>query len=189
MFNGSALDDYQEAGGLTEAEAREEAIEDAKMMIQVQADKDLQPAEYKTRCQRLRKQTCDELADGRDWQQKQADGATEAAEAEADQGLPDPFDGQDCIVCGSEPDRKVAVPVCGSHYGLVTDMRDRGESLTQVTRAQADLPADPDPPDRDPETMAVDGLCQLFDFQEQEARAVLDRIDQAAAQPEGTADD
>jgi hypothetical protein len=37
--------------------------------------------------------------------------------------------------------------------------------------------------------MAVEGLCQLFDFQEAEARAVLDRIDQAAAQPEGTADD
>lgn len=188
MFHGSALEDYQEAGDLGETEAKERAIEDAKMMIRVQTDQDLQPAEFQTRCQRLRKQTCDELADGRDWGEKQADGATQAAEAEAERGLPDPFDGQDCMVCGQDPDRKVAVPVCGSHYGLMTDMRNRGESLTQVTRAQADLPADPDPPDRDPETKAVEGLQELFGFQEQEARAVLDRIDQAAGQPDGRPD-
>jgi len=74
------VQEYAEAGDLTEEAARQEARDDAKLMVDVQAKHDLTLAEFKKRLGRCRKETIDSLRDQRSLEDKRADGQADRAE-------------------------------------------------------------------------------------------------------------
>jgi hypothetical protein len=188
MLGPSALQDYADAGGLTEEEAREHAVRDAKLMVDVQAEHNCTVTEFGRRCERCRNESCQKLADGRNLNQRQADGQRERAEADhtpAETPDPDP-----CLICGADrPNRrKAAIPVCANDYGKIQNMVQAGD----VLMANAEVPAQPnrDPlEDADPEEMAVRGLSQLFEMDPEEAAGLLQELDTQLSQAPQEADD
>jgi len=78
MLSENSVEQYAQAGGLEDDEAYERCVQDAKLMIDVQAQHDLQVGEFRDRCKRCQQETLDQLRDGRTLDERQA--ATSRAE-------------------------------------------------------------------------------------------------------------
>jgi hypothetical protein len=181
LLTGNALEGYQEAGGLDEAEAYEQGVQDAKLMIDVQAEHELPVGEFRKRTKRCRKETIDELRDQRTLEEKRADGQAEAAETEVRTGPgPEPPE-QDCMVCGSPADRKIALDVCREDYGMLSEMKANGE----VLMAQAEGSSPPQAVtagETDGSEEAVEALAAAAGIAPEQARQVVDHVQQEASQ-------
>lgn len=172
MLNSNNLERYQEAGDLTAAEARERAQQDARLMIDVQGQHDLGVGEFRERCKRCRKETLDQLSDGRDAVEKQTDGMNQAADRKE---TPPPDEVlEPCMVCGSDRpmNRRKSIPVCAEDYGMLADMESRGDVLlanADVDGETRELPAD----QLEPREMAVSGLSQELDVTPEQALQII----------------
>jgi ParB/RepB/Spo0J family partition protein len=185
----NTVEAYADAGNLTRAEAYDEAEKDAKLMIDVQQEHDLQVGEFRKRCSRLKKQTKDELDDNQDWGDKQ--GEAQAKKANNRDTGPDPPEPDPCLVCGGDRPhgRRFAVPVCADDYGMLSDMEARGELL--IANAEAEPAPDSLPHgDLSPREMARQGLAEFLGAPASEVDQVLDQLEQQAAQaPQEAAND
>lgn len=189
MLSSNSIDRYQEAGNLDDRAAWERAVDDARLMVDVQAEHELQVGEFRTRCQRCQKETFDELKDQRSVDDKRADGQTSTAEQTAQgyqDNTPDP---EPCLVCGQDADRKIAVDVCREDYGMLSEMKATDEVLMANADAQATPAGLPD--DNDGVDMtAAEALSKAANVSTDEAQAVIEEVRQQAAQspPEATHD-
>jgi len=132
-------DEYAHVGNLEDEQAREYCIEDARLMVDVQVDHELSVTEFRKRCSRRRKERLQELRDNRTHEEKIADGQEARAEGEERSHTPTDTPDRHCMVCGSPADRKIALDVCRSDYGMLSDMQARDELLLE----QADPAAPP----------------------------------------------
>lgn len=188
LLSSNSIDTYQEAGDLDPDEARQQAIQDAQLMVDVQDRHDLQVGEFRNRVKRCRQETLDELRDGRSQTEKQADGATQAAEQRERASTPRDPPEDTCMVCGDPADRKIAVDVCREDYGTLSSMRANDELLTNH----------PDPAAIDPNTPgdlngtfeeAAQVLSKTIGISPEESLRVVKELDsQAAAALSGDAD-
>jgi len=181
LTTGNSIEGYQEAGGLDEEEAYQRATEDARLMIDVQAEHDLSVQEFRRRTKRCRKETIQGLRDQRDLDEKRADGQTETAETQVNTGPGPKVPTPDCLVCGNEADRKIAVDVCREDYGMLSEMKANDE----VLMAQADSsgprpPANAEPSDSTGE--AAEALANAAGIDPRQAQQVVEQVQQEAAE-------
>jgi hypothetical protein len=188
LLSSDSLKRYGQAGNLDQEAARQKAIEDAKLMIDVQGQHDLQVGEFRKRVKRCRKETLDQLQDQRSLDEKRADGQTAKADRDhtpAEVEAPDP-----CLVCGGErPNRrKIAVNVCREDYGMLSEMQANGD----VLMAQAEAPSQPAevPADGDggPQDLTA-ALAAELGIPEEQAGQVLGELQQQATQAQQEAAD
>jgi hypothetical protein len=139
FLSDNTAEDYAHTGGIELEEARELAREDAQLMVDVQAEHDLSVTEFRKRCSRRLKERKQELSDRRTHGEKIADGHTEQAEQAERDHTPTATPERVCLVCGDSADRKIAIDVCNSDYGMLSDMQARGELLLE----QAESPETP----------------------------------------------
>lgn len=189
FLSGDTAEAYADAGGLTEQEAHERAVEDARLMVDVQQQHDLQVGDFRDRCQRKKKETIDQLQDQRSPEQKQADGQRKAADSQhtdPDEARPDP-----CSICGGErPNRRrYALNVCESDYGMLSELEANGNTL--VANAET-APADGQPALEDvpPRQKVAQGLHEAYGLPKEEAAGFFDEVgDQIQQAQEATGDD
>lgn len=142
----NTVEQYAAAGGLDDEEAHQRALEDARLMVDVQADHDLSVTEFRERCKRCRKDTLDQLSDQRTLDEKRADGQTQAAEDRESTLPPEEISEDSCIVCGNPADRKIAVDVCRKDYGMLSDMKANDDVLMAQASSEPAGPASPPEP-------------------------------------------
>lgn len=185
----NTVDRYQDAGGVDEDAAHDRAVEDARLMIDVQAEHDLQVGEFRDRCRRKKKETIDQLADQRNIDEKRDDGQASRADQKADLGLPAEQEPNPCMVCGQDAATKIALDVCRSDYGMLSEMKANDE----VLMAQADSDGTPQldaPDDADPSHRAAQALAAATDIHPDQALEVVQQVRQEAAQaPQEATDD
>jgi ParB/RepB/Spo0J family partition protein len=185
----NTVDRYQDAGGIDEDAAHDRAVEDARLMIDVQAEHDLQVGEFRKRCRRKKKETIDQLADQRNIDEKRDDGQAARADSHADLGLPADQEPDPCIVCGQDAGPKIALDVCREDYGMLSEMKANGEVL--MAQADSDGPRQLDPTDDvDPSHRAAKALAAAADIHPDQALEVVEQLRQEAAQaPQEATDD
>lgn len=137
LLSSDSLEQYTQAGGLSQEQAREEAVDDAKLMIDVQAKHDLQVGEFRNRVKRCRKETLDKLKDRRSLEEKRADGQSAAADTEVRDHTPAEVPQEPCMVCGDDADRKIALDVCREDYGMLSELKANGTHLVANAEASA----------------------------------------------------
>ena len=178
----NTVDRYQDAGGVDEDAAHDRAVEDARLMIDVQAEHDLQVGEFRDRCRRKKKETIDQLADQRTIDEKRDDGQASRADQQADLGLPAEQDPDPCMVCGQDASTKIALDVCREDYGMLSEMKANGEVL--MAQADSDGAPELDPPDDvDPSHRAAQALAEAAGIHPDDALTVVEQVQQEAAQP------
>jgi hypothetical protein len=149
-------------------------------MIDVQAQHDLGVTDFRERCKRCRKETLDSLQDERSMDEKRADGQTEAAEDRETTIDPEPVEPDPCTVCGKPADRKIALDVCRSDYGMLSEMKANGDVLMD----QAEGPQGPpeSPPEPAGETgEAAEALAAATGIDPREAQAVVSQVQEEAS--------
>jgi ParB-like chromosome segregation protein Spo0J len=170
-------EEYAATGGIELEEARELALEDAQLMVDVQAEHDLSVTEFRKRCSRRLKERKQELSDRRSHEDKIADGHTEQAEQAERSHTPTETPQRVCLVCGDEADRKIAIDVCNSDYGMLSDMQARGELLLEQAEAPdspPDSPADAAGSDSD----LLDALANELGITRDDAGRALHALEQ-----------
>jgi ParB/RepB/Spo0J family partition protein len=178
----NTVERYQDAGSLTEDEARDRAVEDARLMIDVQAEHNLQVGEFRKRCTRKKKETVDQLSDQRSIDEKRDDGQASRATTKASLGTPADQEPEPCMVCGQDAATKIALDVCRNDYGLLSDMKANNEPL--MTQANPSETPQLDPPDdTTPTEKAAQGLAQTANIPPDQALKLIKQIQQDAAQP------
>jgi len=178
MLSEESVDQYRQAGDLDDETARETAVEDAKLMVDVQGKRELAVSDFRDRCRRCQKETLDSLKDDRSLDQKQDDGATQSAEEAVRDHTPREEETEQCLVCGSEATRKFALPVCREDYGMLSDKQARGEPLIS-SEPQGSTPPDHPPDPSSHSEDAVQALVEDKGLSPDQARTVLDQLDQA----------
>jgi ParB/RepB/Spo0J family partition protein len=184
----NTVERYQDAGSLTEDEARIRAVEDARLMIDVQAEHDLQVGEFRKRCTRKKKETVDQLSDQRSIDEKRDDGQASRATQEASLGQPADQEPEPCMVCGQDAATKIALDVCREDYGMLSDMKANDDPLM----TQTDSPGTPDldPPDNTtPAEKAAQSLTKAANIPPDQALQLIEQVQQDAAQPPQEATD
>jgi len=181
ILNESTVQQIAAAGDLDEHEAYERALEDVRLMIDVQGEHDLAAGEFRKRCKRCVKETRQGLEDSRSHQERTADGQQSAAEQAAATGAPTETPDRYCRVCGDPADRKIALDVCNSDYGMLSDMKARGEQLLEQADSPETPPQSPDSTDSDTQA-AVDAVSQALDLPPEQASAALQAIAAETAQ-------
>jgi hypothetical protein len=144
-------------------------------MIDVQQQHDLQAGEFRKRCKRCAKETREQLSDKRSLEERTADGQQQAAEREVRNSTPADTPDRYCRVCGDPADRKIALDVCDSDYGMLSDMAARGEQLLEQADSPETPPESPQQPDSDTQ-QAVDAVSQALDLPPEQASAALQAI-------------
>jgi ParB-like chromosome segregation protein Spo0J len=189
MLSENSLEEYARAGSLNQEEALARAEDDARLMIDVQAQHDLGVSDFRQRCQRCRKETLDSLQDQRTIDEKRADGQTDTADDQADHVPPEPTQPDPCTVCGQPADRKIALDVCREDYGMLSEMKANGD----VLMAQAKGPGGP--PDSPPKKAsgagdAAEALAEATGIDPRQAQTVVDQVqEEAEKRPEAPQDD
>jgi len=181
MLTQNSIERYQQAGGLGEEAAYQRALEDVRLMIDVQQKHNLQTGEFRKRCNRCVKESLDQLADDRDAADKQAEGQAKRAEqAATPQSGPDP---DPCMVCGSERprDRRFAVPVCEQDYGMLSDMRAAGDVLLASGDIASEDSGDAPEPQADPQS-AAEALAAVAGIPPEQAAQVVQQVQEQAQQ-------
>jgi len=181
MLTENSIESYQQAGDLDRGEAEHLAEQDARLMIDVQAEHGLGVSDFRDRCTRCAKETLDQLRDQRSREEKQADGETRAAEREASSHTPTETPDHTCLMCGAPADRKIAVDVCREDYGLLSELKAAGETLPEDSGAMASSPSDSEGPATQPQD-AVQALAAVTDISPKAAREVIHEVQQQAAQ-------
>jgi hypothetical protein len=154
MLSSNSIERYAEAGNMAEEAGRDRCVDDAKLMIDVQGQHDLQVGDFRQRVKRCQSETLDEIRDDRTHQERQADAETSAAEREVDHYQQGDHNQMTCMVCGQEGDRKIALDVCQDDYGMLSSMKANDEVLmaqaeTQETPTESpEAPTNGDHPDR-----------------------------------------
>jgi len=188
MLSGETVEEYAKAGALEEDAARERAMEDVLLMIDVQQRRDLPVTEFQKRAKRCQNESIRDLEDGRSQEEKQADGQSEAAQQQHTPHEPEP--NNPCTVCsGDRPnDRRFALEVCHSCYGMLSEMEANGETMNLSE-------SDREPPERELVERVEDGadfvraVARGSTLTEEEAAAKFENALQAAAgQPADAAD-
>jgi len=181
LLTENSLEGYQRGGGLDEEEAYQRAESDARLMIDVQAEHELPVGEFRKRTKRCRKETIDQLEDQRDLEEKRADGQADAAETEVRTGPgPEPPE-LDCMVCGNEADRKIALDVCREDYGMLSEMKANGEVLmaqAEGSNAQPAVNAGANGGASD----AAEALAAATGIDPRQAEQVVEQVQQEASQ-------
>jgi ParB-like chromosome segregation protein Spo0J len=91
---------------------------------------------------RSSKDTAAERSDGREIDERTADGAAAAAEREVEAAARQQEQSPPCLVCGQDGTTKVAIDVCPEDRGAIIQKKEAGEPLIQ--------PAEGPPPDQPP---------------------------------------
>lgn len=181
FLSDNTVGEYAQAGGLDDKEAHERAVDDAKLMVQVQAEHDVSVSDFRQRCKRKKKETVDGLKDQRSQAEKQAEGQTATAERDhtpADVEEPDP-----CLVCGGDRrmDRKIALPVCNEDYGMLSEMRANGGTL--IANGETPELSDGDPlEDTPPSQLVARGLQREYGLPIEEGKAFFEEVGQQIQQ-------
>jgi ParB/RepB/Spo0J family partition protein len=181
LVSDNTVQRYAEAGELGPEEAYQEALDDVRMMVDVQADKKLTVTDFRERTRRLVKQTADQLKSRRDDGDPRAEGQGQTAQQrETPAELPE---ASPCLVCGSDRDRsrRIAIPVCTEDYGMLSDMKERDD----VLMAQADTPgpAGSSPTESDAEAGdPAQALAEATGIDRTQAQAVIQEVKQQASQ-------
>lgn len=184
----NTIERYQEAGGLDEEDAHSRAVEDARLMIDVQAQHNLQVGEFRQRASRKKKETIDQLSDNRTHPEKTDDGQQHRAESEAELGMPAEQEPDPCMICGQEAATKIALDVCRNDYGMLSEMKANGEILMADDQSPERSSSDP-PEDTDPSYRASQALAEAAGIHPDEALDVVKEIQQQAAQASSEASD
>jgi ParB-like chromosome segregation protein Spo0J len=179
LLTENQIERYAAAGGLDEEEAYDRALQDVRLMIDVQEQHELTATEFRKRCQRCMQESLQELSDSRTQQEKQADGQQQAAEQRARSGKPTQPPQEYCRVCGDESDRKIALNVCRSDYGMLSDMKAQGETLLEQRESPEPAPSSPRS-DSGSEDQAVAAISDALDLPEEQAHAALSAIAEQA---------
>lgn len=181
MMADSQVEKYQEAGNLDEEDARARAVEDAQLMVDVQQRHDLQVGDFRTRCQRCRKESLDQLKDGRSLEEKQADGQSRSADRQhtdhQDPQIPD------CTACGSERnvERRYAMHVCPECYGMLSDVEANEETLMQTEKVPMSGPVDGQDSETSP-LEAAEIVCEAAGLDDIEPQALLEELARSSQQ-------
>jgi len=181
MLSENSLAEYARAGGLDEDEARATAADDARLMIDVQAQHELGVSDFRERCQRCQKETLDQLADGRSQDEKRADGQTATAEDAETPIQPAEVEPDPCTVCGAPADRKIALDVCRDDYGMLSEMKANGDVLMENAGPQPDPPASPNETAGAP-SEAAEALAEAAGIGIDQAAMVVDQVQEEAAE-------
>lgn len=184
MLSEGSVDEYAQAGGIDDGEARERAKDDARLMIDVQAQHDLGVTDFRARCKRCRKETIDQLQDQRTLDERQADGQAKAAEDRQTPIEPEPADPDPCQICGSPADRKIAVDVCREDYGMLSEMKANGEVLMDQAGGSSS-PAEPQGSSGQEPTEAAEALAAAAGISPDQAAQVVQQVQQEASQAQG----
>lgn len=188
LLSQNSLEQYARAGDLTEEDAYQLALGDVKTMVDVQQRHECTVTDYRQRVKRCRKETLDGLEDQRSMAQKQADAQTEDAERTHDHYAESDHAQMTCLVCGTNADRKYAIPVCEQDYGMLADMEAQGD----VLMAQAEVPENPpDPPAPSPEGSAESReaiLSLLEELPDEEVDQLHEQLQDALTAPQEAPD-
>jgi hypothetical protein len=179
LLTENQVERYAAAGGLDEDAAYERALEDVRLMIDVQGEHELTATEFRKRCKRCMKESLQELSNDRTQAEKQADGHQQAAEQRARSGKPTETPDRYCRVCGDPADRKIALNVCREDYGMLSDMKAQGETLLEQRESPEPAPSPPDS-DSTSEDDAVHAISEALGLPEEQAHAALSAIAQQA---------
>jgi len=179
FLSADTIETYAQAGDLDDDTARQRAVQDAQLMIDVAAKHEPTVSDFQQRSKRKKKDTIDQLQDQRSAEQKQADGQTRSAEqAHTPAEPPDP---EPCLICGSErPNRrKYALPVCGEDYGMLSEAEANGEPLLSQAPAEPNSPPQPEH-GHEEVSEAAEALAQASGIDMKEAQAVVQKVSQDA---------
>jgi len=177
LLSPNTLEKYQEAGGLDEEAAWDAALEDVRLMIDVQGQHDLAVGEFRKRVSRRISEHLDSLRDQRTHEEKTADGQTARAERAAGSGEPAEIPEHTCLVCGDTADRKIALNVCTEDYGMLSDMQARGETLMSQAPAADEPAGSPREPDST-SAPAAQAIADELGLPPEQAREALHAIEQ-----------
>jgi len=184
FLSSNTIEEYARAGGLDDQEAHERAVQDAKLMVDVQAEHDLKVGDFRQRCKRMKKQTIDQLEDQRTHEEKTAAG--QARQADRDHSPAELEDPDPCLICGGDrPNRrKFAINVCREDYGMLSDMEANGEVLLAQAKTQDTQPQ----PATEAAEAAPVGLEEMIQAElgvgPEDAERAADQLRQATQQPE-----
>jgi ParB-like chromosome segregation protein Spo0J len=184
MLSENTVDRYRQAGDLDEDEAYERAVEDARLMVDVQAEHDLQVSDFRQRCQRCQKETWDQLQSSSSLDEKQAEGATRQAER-ADSG-PEPEAPPECTCCGGDrPNRrKYALQVCHQCYGMLSSAEANDEQLMSNDPTLGDSQDSPEDAVEAPTDVHRQAYEVLRDLPHEEVEAIVAELQRAAQSPQ-----
>lgn len=131
MLSDSSVERYAAEGDLDDGQADERALEDVRLMVDVQAQHDLQVSDFRQRCKRCQKESYDQLSSDSTTTDPRGEGQARAAEREATG--PEPEAPPECTCCGSaRPNRrKYALEVCHECYGMLSSAEANDEVLMQ----------------------------------------------------------
>lgn len=189
MISSNSIERYMDAGELDENAARNIAAKDAKLMIDVQAEHDLQVKDFRDRCKRCQKESFDQLRDNRSQSEKLADGQAQSAERQHTGQEPDAP--EPCSCCGGDrPNRrKFALQVCHQCYGMLSETEANGEQLvandSSIEGAGGDTDGSP--------SFSSQAHQDLYELAEQipaqEVQAINEELQRASQQPQEATDD
>jgi len=185
LLSENTVDEYAEAGDLVPAAAAERAEQDAQMMVEVQADRDLAVTEFRKRVKRLKKQTKQELRDQRGPADKQADGQTASATASETPQAGQPV--EDCTVCGCgrHRERRKAIQVCDSCHAELTTLEQHGDTLLDADSLDGlDGPGDEDAVTA-PTPTHKEAMSFIADLPQDAAAKVLQSLQSAPQEASG----
>lgn len=189
FLTSQTIEDYAHAGDMDEEEARQRAVKDAKLMIDVQGKHDLAVGEFRKRCKRCKAETLEQLRDGRSHQEKTDDGTTQRSEQRATTGQPAETPDRTCDICGNKAERRIAIDVCREDYGSVSDLQAQGETLVGNGDGGGGLELGDGSGGADRAAVA-DALAQLCGISPNEADALINEVRGQVQQSQtGGADD
>ena len=181
LLGEETVDAYASAGGLDPDEAYRRAVDDAQLMIDVQDNHQLPVSDFRTRVKRCRKETLDQLKDQRTLDEKRADGQSAKAETEHSHSLATDPDPEPCLICGQDADRKIAVDVCRSDYGMLSDMKANDDVL--MAQADSQPATGPDTPAADgTDSAAAQALADAAGISPEQAQQVVAQVQREAQQ-------
>jgi len=181
MLSSNSIEKYAHAGDMTEEEARDHCVDDAKLMIDVQGQHDLQVGDFRERVTRCQRETINEIQDGRSHQERQADGETQRAEGQVDAYQQGDHNHMTCMVCGQDADRKIALDVCQDDYGMLSSMKANSEVLMTQAKSQSSPSSGGQPPASE-DTDPAEALAAATGITPDQAQEVIEEVRSQAQQ-------